>query len=255
MKKTISLIVTIAVMTIGLISCDNSKDRLAKIVENTNAELPKSIGIAGTFNSIVYERDNNTVVLTFTLNPELQTIADLRKAGSTAQGMLIQTLAQPDSKSMTDLITDAGANVKCVYMSPTGDDTFEVEVTSEDVRREITENDLSEEDSATRMLETSAEITNAQCPNDLGDGLTMINMTVEKDALVYNYIVDDNLYDINSFSEYSDDIKNSMRESFSDPAVRQIIGLCKKTGRSLIYRYASSGTGESADIIFSAEEL
>lgn len=260
MKRTIQLLCVILVLATTVISCGKSgasKASLREKVEEISAELPMSMGLSSTFTSIEYDEDSNIVTILMTLNPEYVTVSMLNKSDETAQMILLQGFTGTETSAFTKAIIDADAILKCTYTNPTGDESYSVSITADQLKKYKDDTaDMSDAEKITLSLETSARMTNLSTPSDLGEGIVMENMVVNDDEVVYNYTIDDAVCDFNLLKDNADELKQIMSSAIeSDLSMMQLVENCKKSNRAIIYRYKSSGTGEVCDIVFSPDEF
>ena len=107
------------------------------------------------------------------------------------------------------------------------------------------------------IIEASVQAAKKQCPQEIGNGLTLTNVENEPLYIVYSYKGDEMIY---SYSQdlATDEVKEQMisllqNQAFANPDVEKFVKALKDANKGVIYHYYTSDT--SMDIVIEANEL
>lgn len=110
------------------------------------------------------------------------------------------------------------------------------------------------------QLKIAVEVAAADCPEDLGDGITMKDILLENGDVVYICEMDEEYYDIEGCNDPL--IQASMKASImefiynnEDASIDEFINIVKKSEADIIYRCVGNGSGDGFDIVIDNSEL
>lgn len=111
-------------------------------------------------------------------------------------------------------------------------------------------------------LEFQVGVASADCPVDIGDGVTITNIDTEGNNVVYTCVVDESDGET-SVADFDDPfVRSVMKEASleyiktdSDPDTRELIRLIKDANYNIVYRYVGSHTNAKVNIIIYPHEL
>ena len=256
MKKSIFSFLLLVAMAV-LVSCGESK--LKTIVETANSDCPVSMGNMGEVTSIEYVDGN--VVYNLSVNESIIDIdalnenPKLMKKGVLA--MLNSSDADNDTKELVKALEEADAGLIFRYHGSKSGKTASVSLSRNDITDMKVSADNGESSSPLEALEAEVEITNAQCPTDIGDGLQIAAVAISGDYVVYTITVDENDISIAALAENKAEVKKAIKEELDkdDDDMQTFIELCKKCGKGVAYRYTGDTSGKTLTVKISASEL
>lgn len=110
------------------------------------------------------------------------------------------------------------------------------------------------------QLKIAVEVAAADCPEDLGDGITMKDILLENGDVVYICEMDEEYYDIEGCNDPL--IQASMKASImefiynnEDASIDEFINIVKKSEADIIYRCVGNVSGDGFDIVIDNSEL
>lgn len=110
--------------------------------------------------------------------------------------------------------------------------------------------------SAEDKIRDGVEEVNSTCPEEIDMGLTMTRAYYNGSNIVYEYMADENYYDVYSIGLFGDAMKQDLvTEIKSNADGRELIKLLKEAGKGIEYRYVGTTTGEQANIVIYPYEL
>lgn len=111
-------------------------------------------------------------------------------------------------------------------------------------------------------LEFAIGTASAECPVDLGDGITITEIDSEDNNVVYTCIVDESDSETLVSDMDNHRIRSVMKESIlstlvnsSDPDMNEFINLVKEAKYNIVYRYIGSLSNAKVDIVIYPHEL
>lgn len=246
----------IAVLILLLCACtDSNKTKLRMICETTDKELPADLGI-GVFESMTYNEDKNCVEMKVVLDESVINIADLRKAAGQQRDYLQSFMRQKENGELLNLLSASGASVRLVMTGNNSKETAEVSLSADELANLETADNI--EDNYREQLDGIVASSNAQCPSDLGDGLTMESVTLDSGYICYNFVYDPAQI---SFEEAeSQESWNSLFENLSEqagtPGLSHTFDILKNLHYGIKYIYRpQDGAMPCKSITFDAEDV
>lgn len=111
-------------------------------------------------------------------------------------------------------------------------------------------------------VEIAVGAASADCPMDLGEGLTITDIDTEGNNVVYNCVVDESDGET-SVADFDDPIvRSAMKEAMmefllddSDPDMKEFIDLVKDANYNIVYRFVGSHSNAKVDVVVYAHEL
>lgn len=242
MTKRLSIIIIAA--AIMLASCvSGERNRLRLMLEQVNKECPVNLGEMGVFESIGYDENENTVVFTYDLNEEHTNIASLARANEQQKQFMANFLKRDgNEQKFLEQMVKADANLKCVYRGSESRDSVILFMSAAELR-DIAAADV-DEDNDLRQLESMVAISNAQCPHQLDEGLTMSSAAMEGDYIVFSFSYDPEFYEFHELdsTEFHKLTSEALREELTSPTGRSQLKLMKDRGIGAKYVYTSTDT-------------
>lgn len=231
------IIALTALLVLLLCACsDSNRTKLRIICETTDKELPTDLGI-GVFESMTYNEDENCVELKIMLNESVISISDLRKASQQQRDYLQSFMCQKENSELLKLLSETGSSVRLIMEGAQTKGTAEVTLSADELAGlETTEN---EEENYNEQLDRIIAASNAQCPSDLGDGLTMQTVTIDSGYICYNFIYDPvriSFEDAES-QEAWDNLFASLSDQAGTPGLSHTFDILKKLQYGIKYRY------------------
>ena len=110
------------------------------------------------------------------------------------------------------------------------------------------------------QLKIAVEVAAADCPEDLGDGITMKDILLENGDVVYICEMDEEYYDIEGCNDPL--IQASMKAAImefiynnEDASIDEFINIVKESEADIIYRCVGNVSGDGFDIVIDNSEL
>lgn len=251
MKNNIFLATLVAIMTL-LASCNDSK--LQKIVEASNMECPMSMGTLGEVTSI--ELEDGNVVFNYSVNESVVNIDFLNENPKMMKRNAVMMFKNPtgDIKTMFEALEEENAGLVLVYKGKTSGKKASITLS----RKEIIDlRNSDEEKDPEAALEGQVEVTNAQCPMQIAEGMTITHLSVEGDYVVYNVTCDEDSYSISAFNRNKAQIKENIIKTLdpSDPTMAMFIRICREAGKGIAYKYIGDQSESTCMIKIATSEL
>ena len=253
MKRIINLTLTCVVVFLtafSFVACDN-ESRLRQGVKEANAECPVKVSEYAEFTSVEYVDGKVQYVLT--VDDHLFDLNSISANKQLAKSQIIMTLSNPNSSSnaLLDLVKDAGADLVFIYKGRYNGKRVPIEISVDEL------NHISTDDyDAEANLQGLLDITNAQCPITLDEGLVMDRVYADGKHFVYHYITDDDVVDIDILrSNIVMAKEETLKELKRDQSVKDIIKVLDELDMDIRYVYESEQTGATAFFTVYLNEL
>lgn len=252
-KKSFITMVMCFFVAILMVSCQDSK--LKQIVEQLNQECPMSMGEAGEFTSVQYEDGN--VVMNYTINEDYLDIDALNKNKDVLKdyGTTFIQNATGDTKELIDALSKEGAGWTIRFKGQTSGKTVSLTLSRNDILN-ASKVDVKDKDPLS-IIEGVIRLTNAQMPEDIEEGLTITEVSLEDRYVVYNVSCDESIISIRALRENTQELKSEILGNFdmSNMAIAKFIQNCKKANVGIAYRYIGNDSGKSCLIKIPVSEL
>ncbi|MBQ7570680.1 MAG: hypothetical protein IJT19_00385 [Bacteroidaceae bacterium] len=247
--KIVGTIVGFAVAFFVVKTC--SKNPLEQAVEQANKECPVEIDLMTTMHSV--ELDGKEVVLTFLMDEYYINMELLANNPESMKENVMATYANPNDemKSFLKLMVNSGANVRIVYKGKDTGETAEVTLSTDELKNCLSGKTVTPEE----RLMAEVQMANQIVPIELGNGVTMSYVSVEKETVFYVYEIDEAVMSLDEFKEnYSFEvIKDNIKAS--QTAEREFYVKVADTGRGLGYRYTGTNSADKQEYIIPNNEL
>lgn len=253
MKRIINLALScvVALMTaLAFVACDTTP-RLEKTVEEVSAELPIVLSEYAEFTSLKYIDGNVQMVMT--VDDDLVDLKAIKANKPLVKQQLIMAFSNPDSSTqqLMKLLKDEGADLIVIYKGRNSGKSVKVVISADELDETDTDNYDAEEN-----LQMQIELANAQCPNELADGLVMDRVYTEGKHVVYHYLTDDNEIDIDLLNDNIDELKKeTLNELKHDQAVVRFLENVRELNMDVRYVYESYQTGDQAYFTIKPSEV
>ena len=255
MKKNINLLsmTLLAVVLMLLTGC--AENRLKQAVEKFDRQCPVNMGEEfGSLARVTY--DDGLVAMNYEMAETYVSIADMKTQPNMMRRNILMNFSNPNDamKPFLDAIVDANADLTVNMTGKKTGDLLTLKLSSEEIKKAM------RSDAATPMqlLESMVTLANGYMPKEIADGITLLNMTIEDNGVVYyNYLMDENLYSIDLLEASKDALKEENRAGLSQLSAAEAADLKRVSAAnySLGYRYQGDTTGKSMEVIFSVDEL
>lgn len=96
----------------------------------------------------------------------------------------------------------------------------------------------------------------AELPIQVDEGLTITDIHIQDNNIVYEAVCDETMYDIDAIRESSDMVADEMlRSASSDADMCATFDLCKVSHTGLIYVYHGKQSGKTAQVKISSDMI
>ena len=143
----------------------------------------------------------------------------------------------------------------CGNSEKRGGDNFVETVDDDDDVDDDVDNDSDDNNASLIQLKSEIKAYNAQCPLNLGNGMTVTSAKVLAGECVYYYSVDESQYSIDNFRQNASEMKQNAKSLLTANDAKIFTELIAKTNLDLKYVYVGDTTGEAFEIILSNNEL
>lgn len=254
--KNVLLILSIIAVMMGVSSCENENvKRLRRDVETADKECPVNMGMLGDMLNIKYDEDAKEVRMYFSINEEMVSIDGLKENEQISHQLMKLSFSKGDSRELMKLMIDAGAGLSVIYKSVSTGKSFKLKLPLDELK-EIMDSSITDEEINKMILDSQLSLENARCPYFVAEGMEMVKVYDDGDNIVYACQMDEEMYDLSAMKYGYDEIKRNIRELFKDdPSMKKQLGMIKSLNKGIIYHYYGDKSGESADIVFSNDEL
>jgi len=244
----VSFLGLLCALVLVLSSCSENKLKMA--VKSGNKECPISIGLGGELTNMYYE--DNTVKFLFSIEEQFIDIDKLNGDSETMKTTVMASLRSEKARKMTDMVIDAGADLRIIYKGKTSGKTAELLLSAEELKTELEKPEPSPEE----MLGFMITQTNQQMPLDTGTGVIITELVEKGDTVIYmSYVQDVELLKL--MARNKNDVKGNQRIMFKmmQSAEREFFKILVKAGKDLGYIYYADGTDETIEVVHTNSEL
>ena len=253
MKKTLFYSITILIVALVMSACTES--RLKFEIAKMNSKCPVEMSGMTSLDEVTLE--DNTVIFKYSMSEtkmqEIDAVPNFDFAKLLTKSVLIGL--KSSNEELLKLMMDANVTVKTIVATQSGSKEYVGEFSTE----EITELMNSEDQGADAILHTFIETVNELLPEDLGDGLTQIEMQYDDNYLIYKYEIDEQQLTINEIKNEVDAIKLSFMETLkTNPDAlggENIMKAVEKADRGLKFIYEGKTSKETVEVTISNFEL
>lgn len=257
-KKYLSLwFLPLMALAMAATGCGNAKvNELKREVDNFNRQCPVDLGFIGQLDSVSYDDADRNLVIHATLKEDFVDESDFTSSfGDLNKSNMQLMIGTPENEKMTKLLADIGAGIRMEYTCPGEAKDMVISLSADEVK-ELVEHPMTETERNDLLMQNTISQTNALCPQEIEDGLTLVKAEDDGENIIYHYSVDENQYSMAQLEENLDEIRMSVEFSLrGDPAMSVFAGMIGKAGRNLVYRYTGDTFGNSFDVTLSPSTL
>lgn len=250
MKKyfTLCLLPLVALLLV-LPGCADSKiETLKKELAKYNATCPQSLGTLGRIDSVDYDEEGRFIVYNLTVNEDAIEFSDLDGFQERVRPVMPALLSGDDAKKYVELMTDCGVGLKAVYKGSKSGGKVELEIPASEIK-EMSENPLSEEESAEMIIKQTVDSNKALCPAEIEEGMTLIDVFDDGSNIVFLCDVDEEIYDMQILSDNAAELRNEVKsELLGDQMIHTTGKYLARANRGITYRYAGKESGLHIDV-------
>lgn len=229
---------------------------LKSMVRVLNDQMPMSMGVVGDMTEISINKDY--LEFTATVDESIINIEALKSQPELIKENIRLFFLNKDEnmRVLLDELVPAGVGLKLTYVGRDSGNKVSTMLTLEELK-DLSNSERDEKDPLA-LLEAQLRLTNAQLPNDLGNGMVNTKMVLEGDYVVYYYICDEDQYDIDSMKENIPLLKQLLIHELNDnkdPTIAVLRQICKDANKGIAFTYQGETTGKKASIMIPVEEL
>lgn len=246
----------LAVLVFAMNSCGKPKAvrELASKVEATNEKCPMHSDF-GVLNSVEYDEENNVVRFFYEVNAEElgADLSVLRRNINLLHDKMLLFIVDPRTKGIVEDISSADATMVIVYKDTSASEELEMWFTPSELKNALA-NTLSDRERSAKLLEYEVNMGKANCPVEVDEVTTLVDVRDDGRNLIYSYSLDDREFDMSSL-DYDGFKKSLLADTRRIPAMREVVRLLKENGRGLVYSYHGDNSGKNMEITFTTSEL
>lgn len=252
MKKYLFIFSALLLMVMSMTSCIDSK--LKREIALADVQCPISLGVAGELSNMEYEDGN--VIFRYEINDDL---IDVKVFGSNP-GMMRQNVMMTlgnmngKAKDILQLLVDEEASLTMIYKGRSRGEEASITLSTDDIR-EICKGSTKAD--PLTILQGELDITNAQYPQPMGNGIVMMKVEIEGDYVVYVASVDENNISVADLKANAAGVKQNVMQVINqgDIAMNQFKNMCKNAHKGLSYKYVGDTSGEVCQIFIETSEM
>lgn len=235
--------------------CEDADDlKLKAEIEAADRLCPVNMGVMGTMVGIKYDVQQKEVQMHFSLNDDLVKIDVLKENEQLIVRTIQLSFSKGESKGMLSQLVSADAGLSLTFDSASTGKSFTVKLSPEDIK-DMYDRPMADDEINRLILQNQLVIENSRCPYAVADGMEMVRAYDDGDNIVYACRVDETMYDVATIERAKEEIKQDQRSFFDDPIMKRQLGIIRSLGKGFVYRYYGDTSGESADIVFTPDEI
>ena len=250
------IVLLVAVFMLGAGTVKAQSNDLKYLVQALNEQMPMSLGMTGDMTKAAI----NDGCLEFTAIVDESIInIDALKANPELLKENIQQMFLNRDENMNILMEElipAGLGIKLTYIGRASGNKVSAMLNSDELKK--LSNSGSDKKNPDALLDAQLRITNAQLPNDLGNGMVNTKMVREGNYVVYYYICDEDQYDIDQMNEYIPLMKDFIIDDINDngdPTFALLRQMCKNANVGIAFTYVGKTSGKKATIRIPVDKL
>lgn len=252
-KHLIVLLVATFMLSAGTVKAQSSN--LKRLVRELNDEMPMSLGMMGDMTKVAI--DNGYLEFTAIVDENIINIEALKSNPGLFKENIRQLFLNRDSdiEFLFDEVVKADLGIKLTYIGRDSAKRVSGMLTSKEIKG-IAKSRIKKDPDA--LLDAQLDITNAQLPNDLGNGMVNTKMVREGNYVVYYYICDEDLYDMDEMKESIPLFKEFISQEINDngdPTIALLRKMCKDANVGIAFTYEGKTSGKKATIRIPVNEL
>lgn len=244
------------VLAVLLLAACDTKSEFEKTVEKINEECPMSMGDIGDVTSIRYEKPN--LVMTCDINEDYADLSSMKSRPELVKrnALIMCQNSTGAIKKLIDMLSKENAGFKIVYRGKASGTEVSVVITGDEIREGASTDDSSRD--PLLLLRSQIETSNVQMPMQIEDGMTVTKAYLDGDYVVYNVVIDEDMYAVDNIKASKDEVKANIKEALGsgdDPTMKIFVRFCKNAGKGIAYKYVGNRSGESATVYIGVDEL
>lgn len=244
--KKIFICIALAVALL-LTACGKKNQQLIAEIEQANSECPVVLNDNCVMDSITYDERSNTMNLSYTVGSWSVAMFSDEKTQKEALSSIFTT---SETEDMLNLLIEAKANLICTFHY--GDGSSSVTFTPEEL-----EAVKSRPNDPRTLLTSITAASKAACPLKVDDNLTMTDVEVTDNYLIFTYDVEgiepeqfDQVKDL-----LRDGLRDGLREELQSSAGTAQLEIMKRGHYGVQYVYKFSGDAEPLVFTITDEEI
>lgn len=247
------LIILVAIFTFA--SCDMDKATLKADVELNNEDCPIDLDNGMVVDKITLDEDDSFVVYHISVDENQMDVKSISGFAQIAKPIYAHMFYEnEDSHDFLKDVIDANAGIKMIITGKNDKKQESFIFTTEELKK-ILKGDFDEFAENKSTFSGLIKTMNDQCPLDMGEGMAITKISDDGTSIVYEVDMTDSEISIADMRANESVFKDGVKEGFSDPEMKEMIELCVKYDKGIIYRCLNNKSGQSFDIRFSKEEL
>lgn len=257
MKKLMLLMgVLVALAVTG---CSTPEERIQRSVDEYKKTLPVNVEGFGRISDVYFDKNEKNVVLVYYIYDD-ENVLPLIKSDRElfSRIMALNLMLDRDNDMEKDFMINGLIEIKgtltLMFKDILTNELVDVTLSAQQLK-EIIKNDLSEDEICTQLIESEISRSNLSCPEIVDEGLIMTSVQHIGNYVVYNYVADENIYDIELIKNNADEVKAEMIQTLKDPGVRDFLININKIYNGIKYVYQGDQSGRTAEIVITPIEV
>lgn len=229
------------ILALAIIMLSSCSSRLNQVVGSVNKECPLSLGYDGILNSMTINGDS--VVVEYTIFDNIFNINTLKERLPLVKKYMLAILQNAEEKTQSDfkVIAEESEGILFRYTGYTTGKTISYSISSAELLDVINKGPDKK-----ALLKATLNFSNLIFPIEALPGHVEQKLSVEKDLIVCDVLVDENRFSIRKSEENTESMKNSIKSKINptDPLIKLFLNICRDFQVGLAYRYTGSNSGE-----------
>lgn len=259
MKKIFSaMVLPLMAMMLLITGCQDSKiARLKAEINKYDSQCPVDMGMLGSLSGVDFDDEERLIVYKYTVDEDaLDTNVDeLVDDDDITHEWMAMVFSTGDGKKFAEIMIDAGVGVKAIFKGKRSGTTSTVVLPVAEIKSML-DNPMSADERNARTISVMVDSNKSQCPMEVDEGMTMVDVFDDGKNVVFVYDVDEDIYDIDVMASNYLTMKNEMKSLFKTDAMFKSIGAqVSEAGYGMSYRYKGATSGKYVDVTLTPGEL
>ena len=251
MKKS-RLLLAIGIIAVAATACQSELEKKVNELNDMCPLLVDENGQFGELTSVTY--DDGDVTLVYTMEENIVNVHALAMLKPLLERAALAACQNPkgELRDIINLLIEEEAGLVMTVTGATTGESVSVRLSSDQIKGAAGNDDGDQ----LALLKAQVEVTRAQLPAQLDEGVLLRSVELEDDYVVYEVIIIDSEYFshiVNNQDEVRQDMLTGLTTSGEQTA--KFVGLCRSCGKGISYSYVDANSGERCRIDTSSDEL
>lgn len=246
---------TLMMLFVLCVGAENHDLELQRIIRQVNEQCPMSMGAMGEMTSASYEKGD--VVMVYRVNENVVNIDALNENKEMVRRNVANVFSNADGyiKLLVDLLASKDAGMVVKYIGKQSNKVFTMRVSAKVIKEASVTPDASKDPMA--FLKSQVEVAAAQLPMEIADGMTLTRAYLDGKYLVYEIVVNEHLYSIDTLRGNYDGAKEGILSYLNsgDPTIQLQKEACRNANIGIAYQYVGQKSGKTFTVKVESFEM